>query len=51
LEIKLVVVHFQGKTTNPAWKTTVNLLAEVTKLLHLGNHKQDFERGQLTREG
>jgi predicted SAM-dependent methyltransferase len=49
LEIKSVVVHFQGKTVNPEWKIIDNLLTQplavVTELMYQGSHKQDFGGG------
>jgi hypothetical protein len=49
LGIKSVVVHSQGKTVNPQWKITDNLLlwllVNMTKLIHLGSHKQDIRVG------
>jgi hypothetical protein len=55
LEIKSVVVHFQGKTINPEWKITENLLTwpfiDVTKLMHLGRHQQDLGEGSTDKGG
>jgi hypothetical protein len=46
LEIKSVVVYFQGKAFNPEWKITghffVYHLVDMTKLRHQKSHKQDI---------